>query len=221
MKWTMAALLLSLCWLAAAPTEAQTAPRDGLDSPIIEAPHGSLTSPDVEDPELLSEPEPSPGWERGLLLSAGAMIGLPMAIAAGALAYGLGSLACIDNACGYGPLMAALFATPLAALVTLPTSVFLMGNLSGRGADFGWTLLGGVLGALPGAAVIVMASGFDESNRVDPGPFYAGGAVLSGVGAITGSIIAFEASSRPVSAQRSSITVRPGFGSLAVSGTFD
>ncbi|MBX3269250.1 MAG: hypothetical protein KF729_03260 [Sandaracinaceae bacterium] len=176
----------------------------------------------LEPPGALELPAntPSPGWERGLLVTAGAGVGAVLAGLGGLLVASVAYPACQAPPCGYAPLEATITAVPLTALLTIPASVFLFGNLSGRGADFGWTLLGSFLGALPGAALIVGGFFADQADRLDPGAFYASGGVLAGVGAITGSIIAFELSSRPAP-RAASVGVSAGLGSLSLRGTFD
>src|SRR5690606_23392964 len=113
----------------------------------------------------LDVPAPSPGVERGLLLTLGATLALPAAAAIG-LAVGLGAYAVEPG--GYDYVVAGLGAAPIAALLTIPAGVFLFGNLSGRGADFGWTLLGSLLGAAAGGALIGIGAAVDEANTLDP-----------------------------------------------------
>ena len=172
-----------------------------------------FAAPASADVSLVAEP--SPGRERGVVVTAGATVGLLASSLGGGLVAAIAypTLAC--EACGYDALYTTLAAVPVAALLTIPASVFLFGNLSGRGADFGWTLLGGLLGALPGAALLAAGAGVDEANSLDPGLFYAGGGLLAALGVITGSIVAFELSSGP-----SPVTVEPGLGSVTVRGRF-
>jgi hypothetical protein len=215
----MTRLLLTLSLLSgAAGAHAQGLP-PALDDPALEEPDG-FESQAAEVPHVEAA-RPSPAPERAGLVSLGATLGLTASLAGAALVAAI-AFPLDDGCCGYASIYATLAALPITALLTIPAGVFLFGNLSGRGADFGWTLLGSVIGALPGAAMIAIGYPIDEGDRVDPGLFYAGGGVLAGVGAITGAILAFELSSRPsAAAPRASVGIDPrGGATLAVSGTF-
>lgn len=157
------------------------------------------------------ESQPSPDGERALLLGTGALVGLPSALLGSIL---VGSIAYGSQADGYAPLYATVVAAPLTALLTVPAGVFLFGNLSGRGADFGWTLLGGVVGSLPGAGLLAMSFVADSAEATTP--LLISGAVIAGVGLIAGSIIGFELSSD----SGPPVELAVGLGTLSISGRF-
>ncbi len=155
-------------------------------------------------------PAPSPAIDRVLLALAGSSLGLVASVMGGAL------LSPTLMLHGYLGVYLVIVAVPVTALLTIPAGVFLFGNLGGRGADFGWTLLGSLLGALPGATLIAIGFPVNEATRIDPGWFFAGGGVVAGLGAIAGSILAFELSSQP-----GEVMVGAGPGGLLVRGEFE
>ncbi|MBX3269759.1 MAG: hypothetical protein KF729_05840 [Sandaracinaceae bacterium] len=145
-------------------------------------------------------------------MTAGASLGAGASLLGALLVLGI-TLPAAD-AHDYGWAIATAAAGAILAPVTIPAGVFLFGNLSGLGADFGWTLLGSLLGLLPGAALFLVGLlANDAPSLIIIGP------VLGGVGAMTGSIIAFEVSSRP--GQGSGLAIGAGVGSLSLSGHFD
>src|SRR6185503_6606714 len=102
--------------------------------------------------------EPAPAIDRALLETVGVVIGVASAPSFGAIALGL---ACIDG-CGYEGLFATGLAAAISTLLTVPLGVYAMGMASGRRGDVLWTLLGSVVGALLGGALLAGGSILDE-----------------------------------------------------------
>lgn len=75
-------------------------------------------------------------------------------------------------------------------LLTVPAAVYFGGKLAGGGGRFGYTLLGNLVGILPGA--LMLAVGIQDLSG--DGTFLIGGPVMMLLGGLIGSILGYELS---------------------------